>query len=117
MNFQKSPFINSLTNASKEVLDEHVKKALDSSEFTVEFEKLEKERRQIEDLLREGKFSEEEKVKYDVGNSIEPTPNSLKNCQHCHVIRLHQKIRTCMYDHEILKDTKQIEQDNPFQTV
>lgn len=65
MNFRKSPFINSLTNASKEVLDEQVKKALDSSGFTVEFEKLEKERRQIEDLLKEGKVSEEEKVKYD----------------------------------------------------
>lgn len=65
MNFRKSPFINSLTNASKEVLDEHVEKALDSSGFTVEFEKLEKERRQIEDLLKEGQLSEEEKVKYD----------------------------------------------------
>ena len=54
-----------MTNASKEVLDEQVKKALDSSGFTVEFEKLEKERRQIEDLLKEGKVSEEEKVKYD----------------------------------------------------
>ena len=28
-------------------------------------------------------------------------PPRFKNCQHCHVIRLHQKIeRTCMYDHE-----------------
>ena len=65
MNLQKSPFINSLTNASKEVLDEHIKKALDSSGFTVESEKLEHERRQIKDLLKEGNLSEEEKVKYD----------------------------------------------------
>ena len=36
-----------------------------------------------------------------VGNGVEPTPHSLKKCQHCHVILLHQKIeRTRMYDHE-----------------
>ena len=36
-----------------------------------------------------------------VGNGIEPTPHSLKI------------ERTCAYDHEILKNTKQTEQDNP----
>ena len=37
----------------------------------------------------------------NVGNGVEPTPHSLKKCQHCHVILLHQKIeRTRMYDHE-----------------
>ena len=40
-----------------------------------------------------------------VGNGVEPTPPQFKNCQHCHVIRLHQKIeRTCMYDHEKRED-------------
>ena len=65
MNVQKTPFINSLTSASKEVLDEHIKKALDSSGFTVETEKLEQERRQTKDLLKEGNLSEEEKDKYE----------------------------------------------------
>ena len=46
-------------------------------------------------------------------------PPQFKNCQHCHVIRLHQKIeRICMYDLEkregvFLKNTEQTEQDNP----
>ena len=65
MNFQKSPFINNLTNASVDDLEEHMKKALDSSGFSVQSEKLEQEKRDIEDLLKEKDLKGEQKVKYE----------------------------------------------------
>ena len=65
MNFRKSPFINNLTNASVDDLEEHMKKALDSSGFSVQSEKLEQEKRDIEDLLKEKDLKGEQKVKYE----------------------------------------------------
>ena len=65
MNLEKSPFIHSLTNASKKDYDEHVRTALDSSGFNVESEKLEQEKREIEGLLRDGNLSEKDKEKYE----------------------------------------------------
>ena len=62
MNPGKGPFINDLTKASEEVFDEHVRKALDSSGFTVEFDKLKQEKEQIVSMLEDGTLSEEEKI-------------------------------------------------------
>ena len=64
MNPGKGPFINDLTKASKEVFDEHVRKALDSSGFTVEFDKIQQEKEQLVSLLEDGTLSEEEKIEY-----------------------------------------------------
>ena len=65
MNLEKSPFIHRLTKVPKEVYDEHVKEALDSSGFNVESEKLEQEKREIERRLKDGNLSKEEKEKYE----------------------------------------------------
>lgn len=65
MNLGKSPFIHSLTKASKKDYYEHVKTALDSSGFNVESEKLEQEKREIEGLLKDGNLSEKEKERYE----------------------------------------------------
>ena len=60
----KGPFNNDLTKASKEVFDEHVRNALDSSGFTIEFDKLQQEKEQLVSLLKDGTLSEEEKIEY-----------------------------------------------------
>lgn len=66
MNLAKSPFINSLTDASKEVLEERIKKTLDSSGFTLEFEQLKQERERLRKILLEEKdLSEEDKSEYE----------------------------------------------------
>lgn len=64
MNLTKKPFINSLTNASDEVLKERIKKTLDSSGFTIEFEQLKQERERLRKILQEEEdLSEEDKSK------------------------------------------------------
>lgn len=64
MNLAKKPFINSLTNASDEVLKERIKKTLDSSGFTIEFEQLKQESERLRKiLLDEEDLSEEDKSK------------------------------------------------------
>ena len=61
MNQGKDPFIHKLTEASKEVLDERIKQALDSSGFTVEIEKLENDKQELEGRIKEGNLSKEDK--------------------------------------------------------
>lgn len=65
MNLAKGPFINSDTDASKEVLEERIKKTLDSSGFTLEFEQLKQERERLRILLKEKDLSEEDKSEYE----------------------------------------------------
>ena len=66
MNLAKSPFYNSLTGASEEVLEERIKKTLDSSGFTMEFEQLKQERKQLRKILLEEKdLKEEDKSKFE----------------------------------------------------
>ena len=65
MNQGKSPFIHQLTEASKEVLDERIREALDSSGFTVEIEKLEHDKEELESQLKDGKLSEEDRVELE----------------------------------------------------
>ena len=65
MNLGKKPFVNSLTDASKEVLEERVKKTLDSSGFTMKFEELEDERKRLSEILQRINLSEEEKSEYE----------------------------------------------------
>ena len=65
MNLQRSPFIHSLTKASKQDYDEQLKTALDSSGFIVETERLEDEKREIERLLKDGNLSKKDKERYE----------------------------------------------------
>lgn len=61
MNSGKSPFVHVLTTASKEVLDEHIKKALNSNGLDVKLEKITKEKEGLENLLKEENLSQKER--------------------------------------------------------
>lgn len=58
MNEGKSPFVNKLTEASKEVLDARVKKALDSSGFAEDLKQLEQDKGVVELHLKEEKLTD-----------------------------------------------------------
>lgn len=61
MNSGKGPFVHFLTEASKEVLDEHIKKALNSIGLDIKLEKMTKEKEDLEKLLMKKDLSQNEK--------------------------------------------------------
>ena len=58
---QRGPLIHRLTKASKQVLDEEIKKAMDEQGITKQAEALRKNKEEIKKLLEDKKKSEEEK--------------------------------------------------------
>jgi len=65
MNEGKSPFVNKLTEASKEVLDARIKKALDSSGFVEDLKQLEQEKKVVELQLKEEKLVKKERLELE----------------------------------------------------
>ena len=61
MNSGEGPFVHTLTKASKEVLDERIKNALNSIGLDITLEKMTKEKEDLENLLAKKDLSQEER--------------------------------------------------------
>ena len=60
-----SRFIHKLTKASKQALDEEIKKAMEESGFYLQFQELARKERELEKQLADKKKSAEEKTKLE----------------------------------------------------